>query len=91
MTREEIISSIAEDTGLPKAAVKDVVGLFVNVLGDLLVDAGKVQISGFGTLKTIKRAARAGRNPRTGDVIQTPEHNTVKFLPGKALKERVNE
>jgi DNA-binding protein HU-beta len=46
-----------------------------------------VSVSGFGSFKVVKRAARKGRNPRTGEDLQIPASKTVKFTAGKALKE----
>lgn len=58
-----------------------------SLLAGTLKKGGSVSISGFGSFKTMKRAARKGRNPRTGQEIQIPESTAVKFTPSKALKE----
>ena len=57
------------------------------VLGKALKSGDSVAISGFGSFKPVKRAARKGRNPRSGAEIQIPESTAVKFTPSKTLKE----
>jgi DNA-binding protein HU-beta len=57
------------------------------VIADALKKGDAIALSGFGSFKPVKRAARVGRNPRTGQEIKIPASTTVKFTPGKPMKE----
>ena len=57
----------------------------------LVTNVGRAHLLGFGSFKVVKRAPRTGRNPRTNEKIEIPACSVVKFLPGKALKDAVNE
>lgn len=90
MTQTEIVSALADKTGLKKTDVK---GFF----DDLAVLAtsevrknGEFTLPGFGKLKKTQRKARDGRNPATGAVIHIPAKTTVKFSLGKAMKDSVS-
>ena len=89
MTQSEIISKLAEDSGLKKTEVKD----FFNTLAELAVsevkDAGEFTLPGFGKFVKADRKARDGRNPATGATIKIPAKTTVKFRTGKAMKDAV--
>ena len=90
MNKTELVASIAEKTGLTKKAAE---GALAAVLGSIecaLVKGDKVQLIGFGTFGTKKRAARKGRNPATGKEIKIPASKVVSFAPSSALKEKVN-
>ena len=62
----------------------------MSVVEKTLVDEGRAQLQGLGTLIIRKRPARTTRNPQTGEKVEVPTHQTVVFKPGKALKERIN-
>jgi DNA-binding protein HU-beta len=78
MKKADIISHMAEEAGITKAQAEKAM--------DGLQDGGKVAFMGFGTFSVAERKARAGRNPKTGEVIQIPESRTVKFTPSEKLK-----
>ena len=90
MTQTEIISSLAESTGMKKTDAKE----FFNALADLATSEvkknGEFTLPGFGKLVKATRKAREGRNPATGDPIKIPAKTTVKFRLGKALKDAVS-
>ena len=65
------------------------VDCILSAIQDALVNRDAVQIAGFGTFKVAYRAARKGRHPQTGEVIDIPSSTVAKFVPGKALKEAV--
>ena len=90
MKKADIISRMAEKAGITKAQADKALDAFLASVKDGLKDGGKVTFIGFGTFSVAKRKARAGRNPKTGGVIQIPESKTVKFKPVKAFKEEVN-
>jgi len=90
MTKGEIVKKIAEDASISRAAA----GLALNSLVDSITKAlkkkdGKVTLVGFGTFSKARRKARKGRNPQTGETIKIKASTTVRFKPGKALKDAV--
>ncbi len=91
MNKAELVEAIAKNTGLSKAASEKSVKAFVDVVSKELKKKGKVQLVGFGTFETAKRAARTGKNPQTGAEIKIPAATVPKFKAGKALKDDVNK
>ena len=83
----ELVSMLAETTGLSKAQTKEVVDAYANLLIDEIKTAGSVQITGIGKLKLGERPERQGRNPSTGETITIKASKTVKFSGGKKFKE----
>lgn len=90
MTKAELITSVAEKSGLTKKASAAAIDAFTASVTDALKAGDKVQLVGFGSFDVVERAARTGRNPQTGDSIQIPASKAPKFKAGKALKEAVN-
>jgi DNA-binding protein HU-beta len=88
MTKAEIVKTLKDKAGLATLAQAEAAyeNLFA-VISDALKKGDAIAISGFGSFKPVKRAARKGRNPRTGKEIQIPASTTVKFTPSKPLKE----
>ena len=91
MNKQELVAAIAADTGLTKADSEKAVKAFIDVVSKTLKKKDKVQLVGFGTFETTKRAARTGKNPQTGESIKIPASVAPKFKPGKALKDLVNK
>ena len=90
MTKAEFVKTLKEQAGLATLAQADEAYEKVfAIITDTLKKGDAVSISGFGSFKTVKRAARKGRNPQTGKELQIPESTAVKFTPGKALKDSV--
>ena len=77
--------------GVRKQDVEDIFKDVFELIFKNLASGKDVSIRGFGWFKTEERAARKGRNPRTGEEIYIPVRRVVKFVPGKALRERVQE
>lgn len=90
MNKAELINAIAEQTGLSKKDTESTINSFVNVVSDELAKKEKVQLVGFGTFETRKRAARTGRNPQTGEELKIDAATVPAFKAGKALKDKVN-
>ena len=90
MTKDELVSKIAEDAGISKVEAKAALEAFTSQVTDAIAKGDKVSLVGFGTFSTSDRAARTGRNPQTGAEIQIEASKAVKFKAGKALKEAVN-
>jgi DNA-binding protein HU-beta len=90
MTKAELVEKMADDAGITKVAAAAALDSFTaNVAKALKKKDGKVTLVGFGTFMKVRRKARKGRNPQTGDVIKIKAANVVKFRPGKKLRESV--
>jgi DNA-binding protein HU-beta len=87
MSKTEIIEKLAAEVALPKTKVKEVLDSFVKVLNEGLSTNGKVSLSGLGNFTKTVRAARTGRNPKTGEAIQIAEKVGVKFKAASQLTE----
>ena len=90
MNKTELIDRIASDADISKAAAGRALESFTEAVKRTLKKGGKVQLMGFGTFETAKRAARTGRNPRTGEAIKIKAAKVPKFVPGKTLKDALN-
>ena len=93
MNKAELVDALAaqaSEAKLTKKQVEAVLKAFIDVVTDELKKGEKVQLVGFGTFETTKRAARTGRNPQTGKEIKIAASVAPKFKAGKALKEAVN-
>jgi len=82
---------MAEKSKLTKKDVELALKSFIETVEETLENGEKVQLVGFGTFETRKRAARIGRNPKTKEEIQIPESTVPVFKPGKEFKEKVNK
>ena len=91
MNKADLVEAIANATDLSKSKTDEVVGAMVATIIKAVAKGDSVQLVGFGTFGSGKRAARSGRNPRTGESIKIAAAKTVKFTAGKAFKEAVNK
>lgn len=91
MNKTELVAEMAEESGLTKADSTRALEAFLEVVGATLEKGEEISLVGFGTLKLNKRAARKGRNPKTGEEIDIAASNIPALKAGKALKERVNK
>ncbi|MCK6255133.1 HU family DNA-binding protein [Fictibacillus sp. WQ 8-8] len=89
MNRNELVTNIAEKSGLTKKDVEVVVSGLVDEITNALKSGDKVQFVGFGTFETRERSSRTGRNPQTGEEISIPASTVPAFRPGNKLKEAV--
>ena len=90
MNKTELIAAMAEKAELSKKDSEAALKAFIDVVTDELKNDGKVQLVGFGTFEVSERAAREGRNPKTGESMKIEACKTPKFKAGKALKDLVN-
>lgn len=90
MNKSELIAAIAESTDLPKTTATAVVDAFTQSVTSALQNGDSVSLVGFGTFEVKQRAAREGRNPKTGAPLQIPASKLPSFKPGKTLKDAVN-
>jgi DNA-binding protein HU-beta len=91
MNKAEIIEKIASQADMTKASAERVLNSSIEQIIKSVTKGEDVQLIGFGTFKSGKRAARIGRNPRTGAELKIPATKTVKFSAGKAFKDAVNK
>ncbi len=90
MNKQELISKIAQDTGITKTSAAAAVDSFFEGITKSLKKNKAITFVGFGTFKTSQRKARMARNPQTGDAIKVPKRRVVRFTAGKALKTALN-
>ncbi|WP_026258911.1 HU family DNA-binding protein [Uliginosibacterium gangwonense] len=90
MNKSELIEVIAKQAEVSKAAAGRALDATIAAITQSLKKNQDVTLVGFGTFTVGKRAARTGRNPRTGDAIKIKAAKVPKFRPGKALKDAVN-
>ena len=91
MTKADLISIIQTKAGLEtKAAAGKALDATLEAITEALAQGDAITLVGFGTVQATERAERTGRNPRTGEEITIPAAKTVKFAPGKHLKDAVS-
>ena len=90
MNKTELIAAVAEKTDLSKKDADAAVSV-LGAITDALKAGDKIQLVGFGTFEVRNRAAKQGRNPRTGETMTVPASKVPAFKAGKALKDAVAE
>ena len=88
--KSELVDQVAKAAGLSKAAAGRALDATTDAITKSLKKGDLVTLIGFGTFYVGKRAARSGRNPRTGAAIKIKAANSPKFRTGKSLKDAVN-
>ncbi len=90
MNKGDLIDSVAGSAGISKADAGRAVDGVLDAIRDALASGTQVRLAGFGAFRVVHRAARMGRNPRTGESIHIPASNQPKFKAAKALKASAN-
>ena len=90
MNKSELIEHIAKNADITKAAATRALEATMGAIKTTLRKGGAVSLVGFGTFVATKRAARTGRNPRTGANLKIKACKVPKFKPGKGLKDAIN-
>ena len=90
MNKAELVEAVAESADLTKAAASRALDAALDAMTQALKEGDQVALVGFGTFQVKDRAARTGRNPRTGETIEIAAARVPGFKPGKALKDAVN-
>lgn len=91
MTKKEFIDLFQANSGLEtKSQTEKVLTAMLESLEEVLVKGEEVSFLGFGKFEVVEKAARTGRNPKTGEEIAIPAKKAAKFKPGKALSEKIN-
>ena len=89
MNKNELITAMAEASGLPKKDCETELNAFTGVVENALKAEDKVQLVGFGSFEVKARAARTGRNPRTKEPVEIAASKAPVFKAGKALKDAI--
>ncbi len=89
MNKAELVAALAQKANVTKKDAEGVLNAFIDTVSAELKKGEKVQLVGFGTFETVKRAARKGMNPQTKKAITIPATKAPKFKAGKALKDVV--
>ena len=89
MNKTELVNSVAEKADITKKDAEKVVSAVFDSIEEALSSGERVQLVGFGTFEVKERAARTGRNPKTGEEIEIPATRVPTFKGGKALREAV--
>jgi len=90
LTRKELALAVHEKLGLPKQNASEIVDTFFDHLRDSLVNREAVKLVQFGTFNVREKAARQGRNPRTGETMEICKRHMVSFKPSKGLRDKIN-
>jgi DNA-binding protein HU-beta len=90
MNKGELVDAVAGSAGLSRADAAKAVDATLDAIQSTLANGGSVGLVGFGTFSVKARAARMGRNPRTGEAIHIAASNVPGFKAGKGLKDAVN-
>ncbi len=89
LSKQDVINSVADATGMTKKEAGDAVDAVVNTIKNALAEGNAVGLIGFGSFEVKTRAARTGRNPQTGAELDIPEKKVPAFKAGKELKDAV--
>jgi DNA-binding protein HU-beta len=90
MTKAELVTAIARQTGLQKVQAKHAVDAFVGQVVAELKAGKEVRLVGFGAFVPVHRAARMARNPKTGAAVRSPAFKTARFKIGETLRDALN-
>tara|TARA_B100000315_G_scaffold6557_1_gene6630 strand:+ start:519 stop:806 length:288 start_codon:yes stop_codon:yes gene_type:complete len=91
MTKQEIVNTVSEATGLTKVETDTVMNGIMSTIVDSLANNERVELRGFGTFGVKHRMPKKARNPGTGEAIYLPERYVPTFKPSKNMRQRVNE
>lgn len=91
MNKHDFTVRLSEELDETQVATKTILETTLQTIADVLAEGDSVEIMGFGKFVVVGREARKGRNPKTGEEIDIPAKNAIKFVPAGALKDAVNE
>ncbi len=91
MIKEDIVEAVSKEIGLPKHECLHIVDNIIESVKELLEEGRKIEIREFGTFSVVNRKAKIGRIIATGGTVVVPARRAPKFLPGRILKEIVNQ
>ena len=91
MNKQDLVDAVASKAGITKSAAAETIDAILATVTSAVVKGDVIQLIGFGSFSMGARAARTGRNPKTGEALQIAASKTVKFTAGKAFKDAVNK
>lgn len=91
MNKAGLVEEVAQASGMPKAQASQAVDAVIASIKKAMMDDIAVSVVGFGTFSVKERAARIGRNPRTGEPVDIKKSRVVAFKPAKAFKDELNQ
>lgn len=91
MNKTDLINSVAKSANVTRKDADKLVNAIFDTIASTLKSGEKVQVAGFGGFEIKQRAARAARNPRTGEAIQIGSSRAISFKPAKSLKDSMNK
>ena len=91
MNKYDLAEAIALGADISQTKGEEVLKVLLEIIENQLISQESVQLSGFGTFAVKARSARVGRNPKTGDPIEIGSSIAIRFIPGKAFKDQVNQ
>ncbi len=91
ITKSDLVNSIASETGLKKVDAERALKAAIGAIETALLAGDKVTLVGFGTFSVAERAARTGRHPQTKAPMEIPGSKSIKFKPGKQIKDSLNK
>lgn len=89
-TKKDIVACVATEAGLDRRTVSEVTERVVSAIAGFITQGEDVRIAGLGTFRKSHVDEREARNPRTGETLTVPAHETVRFKPSAGLMERIN-
>lgn len=89
MNRHDLIVKLAQKYDLSENKINNILSDIFSLIEDEVATGNRVSFTGFGTFERSHRAARDGRNPRTGEALRIPEMNVPRFKAGKTFKDKV--
>jgi len=89
LNKQNLVDAIVKEVDITKVNAEKALKATLNAISKELKKGGSVTLIGFGTFSVMKRKARKGKNPRTGEAIKIPARKVPKFKPGKDLREMV--
>ena len=89
MKKDDLVTFVSQEANTTRKAAGEAINAVLEGIASSLEQGDSISLIGFGGFKVVERAAREGRNPRTGEKINIRASKSVKFTPGKVLKERV--
>ena len=90
MNKGDLINKVADDTELTKVQANEAIDSLLEAIAKTLKGGGKVTLVGFGTFSVSKRAARNGRNPKTGEEVEITPRRVLSFRASHVLKDKIN-
>lgn len=90
MIKANLVDSVARELNISKQEAESGVNLFFDVIKEAILQGEEIEIRGFGSFRFRQRAPRAGRNPRTGELVKVPPKKVLYFKPSKLLREALN-